>query len=393
MPRHRLWQTLPPKYEWIGGIFLSYLGEDIKKLGFGLMRLPQQNDVIDIEQTKQMVDLFIKAGFTYFDTAWAYAGSEDAIRQALVERYPRQSYQLATKNAAWINCKTKEDAIDQFETSLKRTGAGYFDFYLLHNLGESRTRFFDDFDMWAWVQQKKQEGLIKHIGFSFHSTPEELEGILLAHPEMEFVQLQINYADWENPAVQSKKCYEVARKFNKPVIIMEPVKGGMLATPPASVLQVLNQAEPDSSAASWAIRFAASLDGIITVLSGMSSVAQMQDNISYMKDFHGLTPAQQATLSKAQEELAKIPLIPCTTCNYCAKVCPQNIGISGSFTAMNYLTLYGDKAAAAHQENWLVGGHGKKQADQCIQCGKCESVCPRHIKIRDNLALVKKALL
>ena len=393
MPRHRLWQTLPPKYEWIGGIFLSYLGEDIKKLGFGLMRLPQQNDVIDIEQTKQMVDLFIKAGFTYFDTAWAYAGSEDAIRQALVERYPRQSYQLATKNAAWINCKTKEDAIDQFETSLKRTGAGYFDFYLLHNLGESRTRFFDDFDMWAWVQQKKQEGLIKHIGFSFHSTPEELEGILLAHPEMEFVQLQINYADWENPAVQSKKCYEVARKFNKPVIIMEPVKGGMLATPPASVLQVLNQAEPDSSAASWAIRFAASLDGIITVLSGMSSVAQMQDNISYMKDFHGLTPAQQATLSKAQEELAKIPLIPCTTCNYCAKVCPQNIGISGSFTAMNYLTLYGDKAAAAHQENWLVGGHGKKQADQCIQCGKCESVCPQHINIRDNLALVKKALL
>ena len=393
MPRHRLWQTLPPKYEWIGGIFLSYLGEDIKKLGFGLMRLPQQNDVIDIEQTKQMVDLFIKAGFTYFDTAWAYAGSEDAIRQALVERYPRQSYQLADKNAAWINCKTKEDAIDQFETSLKRTGAGYFDFYLLHNLGESRTRFFDDFDMWAWVQQKKQEGLIKHIGFSFHSTPEELEGILLAHPEMEFVQLQINYADWENPAVQSKKCYEVARKFNKPVIIMEPVKGGMLATPPASVLQVLNQAEPDSSAASWAIRFAASLDGIITVLSGMSSVAQMQDNISYMKDFHGLTPAQQATLSKAQEELAKIPLIPCTTCNYCAKVCPQNIGISGSFTAMNYLTLYGDKAAAAHQENWLVGGHGKKQADQCIQCGKCESVCPQHIKIRDNLALVKKALL
>ena len=244
---------------------MSYLGEDIKKLGFGLMRLPQQNEVIDIEQTKQMVDLFIKAGFTYFDTAWAYAGSEDAIRQALVERYPRQSYQLATKNAAWINCKTKEDAIDQFETSLKRTGAGYFDFYLLHNLGESRTRFFDDFDMWAWVQQKKQEGLIKHIGFSFHSTPEELEGILLAHPEMEFVQLQINYADWENPAVQSKKCYEVARKFNKPVIIMEPVKGGMLATPPASVLQVLNQAEPDSSAASWAIRFAASLDGIITV--------------------------------------------------------------------------------------------------------------------------------
>ena len=155
---------------------MPHLGEEIKKLGFGLMRLPQKEEgVIDIEQTKKMVDLFMKAGFTYFDTAWAYAGSEDAIRQALVERYPRESYQLATKNAAWINCKTREEAIAQFDVSLKQTGAGYFDFYLLHNLGESRTKFFDDFDMWSWVQEKKAEGLIKHVGFSFHSTPEELE--------------------------------------------------------------------------------------------------------------------------------------------------------------------------------------------------------------------------
>ena len=162
----------------------------------------------------------MEAGFTYFDTAWAYAGSEDAIRQALVERYPREKFQLATKNAAWINCKTKEDAIAQFETSLKQTGTGYFDFYLLHNLGESRTKYFDDFNMWEFVAEKKKEGKIKHIGFSFHSTPEELEEILKAHPEMEFVQLQINYADWENPAIQSKKCYEMARKYGKPVIVM-----------------------------------------------------------------------------------------------------------------------------------------------------------------------------
>ena len=364
---------------------MSYLGEEIKKLGFGLMRLPQKAGRIDIEQTKTMVDLFLEAGFTYFDTAWAYAGSEDAIRQALVERYPRESFQLATKNAAWINCKTREEAIAQFDVSLKQTGAGYFDFYLLHNLGEGRTHFFDDFDMWSFVQEKKKEGLIKHAGFSFHSTPEELDELLTKHLEMEFVQLQINYADWEYPAVQSRRCYEVARKHDKPVIIMEPVKGGMLANPPVPVQRILKGAEPDQSFASWAIRFAADLEGVITVLSGMSNVEQMQDNLSYMKNFTGLTAAEQKTLRAAQEALSHISLIPCTSCNYCAKVCPNNIGISGTFTAMNYLTLYRDQAAAAHQEAWLVGGHGKNKANACIHCGKCEEVCPQHISIRTEL--------
>ena len=272
---------------------------NIKKLGFGLMRLPKKEDVIDVEQVKEMVDEFMNAGFTYFDTAWAYAGSEDAIRQALVERYPRESFQLATKNAAWINCKTREEAIAQFDTSLKQMQAGYFDFYLLHNLGESRTKFFDEFDLWSWVQEKKKEGLIRHVGFSFHSTPEELEEILKAHPEMEFVQLQINYADWENPAIQSRGCYEVARKYGKPVIIMEPVKGGMLANPPESVEKILKQADPKASNASWAIRFAADLEGVITVLSGMSNIEQMKDNLSYMKDFKGFDEKQKEVIHKA----------------------------------------------------------------------------------------------
>lgn len=371
---------------------MSDLYEGIGKLGFGLMRLPMIDKKIDVEQTKAMVDKFMEAGFNYFDTAWAYGESESAIRKALVDRYPRESYKLATKMAAWINCKTREDAIAQFENSLKVTGAGYFDFYLLHNLGEGRTGFFDDFNMWDFVMQKKAEGLIKHVGFSFHSTPQELEDILNKHPEMEFVQLQINYADWDNYAIQSRGCYEVARKHNIPIIIMEPVKGGMLANPPESVKNILKQAEPDMSCASWAIRFAADLDGVITVLSGMSSIEQTEDNLSYMKGFIGLTDAQRETLDKAREEMAKIPIIPCTVCNYCAKVCPKNIGISGTFTAMNIMTLYGDKAAAQHQLGWLVNGHGSAGAEECVKCGKCEEACPQHIKIRDELEKVTAAL-
>lgn len=371
---------------------MTFSNSEIKKLGFGLMRLPKKDEVIDVELVKNMVDRFLADGFTYFDTAWAYGGSEDAIRQALVERYPRDKFQLATKNAAWINCNTKEDAIAQFENSLRQTGAGYFDYYLLHNLGDSRTKVFDDFDMWSFVKEKKEEGLIKHVGFSFHGVPEELEEILNKHPEAEFVQLQINYADWENHAIQSKACYEVARKHSKPVIVMEPVKGGMLANPPEPVKEVFEKADAEASYASWAIRFAASLDGVITVLSGMSDMEQMEDNLSYMREFEPLSAEERAVVANAQKALASIPLIPCTTCDYCAKVCPENIGISGSFTAMNHLTLYKNPEAAKMQESFQVNWQGKKNAGECIKCGKCEQVCPQHIAIRDELVKVDEAL-
>lgn len=259
-------------------------------------------------------------------------------------------------------------------------------------MGESRTQVFDDFDMWSWILEKKREGLVRHAGFSFHSTPEELDKILTAHPEAEFVQLQINYADWENPAIRSRECYEVARKHKKPVIVMEPVKGGMLANPPQTVADVLKDAEPTSSAASWAIRFAAGLEGVLTVLSGMSSVEQMKDNLSCMKGFSSLDSKERETLLKAQEELKKVPLVPCTTCNYCAKVCPANIGISGTFTAENYFTLFGSKDMAVSQAKWLIDGHGRERADKCLNCGSCEKVCPQHIDIRNELKKAVKDL-
>ena len=368
---------------------MAYLGESIGKLGFGLMRLPQKEDgAIDVEQTKEMVDLLLEAGFTYFDTAWAYAGSEDAIRQALVERYPRESFQLATKNAAWINCKTREEAIAQFDTSLKQTGAGYFDFYLLHNLGEGRTHFFDDFDLWNFVQEKKAEGLIRHAGFSFHAGPEELDEILTKHPEMEFVQLQINYLDWDSAKVQSAGVYEVARKHNKPIIIMEPVKGGLLANLQSDITKPFGSASPSS----MALRFAAGLDGVLAVLSGMSTMEQLEENTKIFSPLEKLSDEEMKAIHFVKESIKKLQVIECTACGYCLSGCPKKIAIPDIFKLLNEEAVMENKDGVRNRYSTMIKDGKSGAASSCIRCGKCERVCPQKLPIRDLLRTAENLL-
>jgi predicted aldo/keto reductase-like oxidoreductase len=363
---------------------MAYLGAEIPKLGFGLMRLPQQGKEIDIEHTTRMTDLFLEKGFTYFDTAYGYNNgrSEMAAKTVLVDRYPRESFQLATKLPAW-NADTAEEARAMLETSLERTGAGYFDYYLLHNLGESRTKVFEDFGIWDYLAEQKRKGTIRHLGFSFHDKAAALDEILTKHPEAEFVQLQINYGDWESPVVESRKCYETARKHGKPVIIMEPVKGGSLARLPENVASILRKADPKASLASWAIRFAASLEGLVTVLSGMSSLEQMQDNIAVMENFKPLDAAEREVIAEVQKALAAIPSVPCTSCGYCQDGCPQEIAIPGIFSAMNLYLTYNNLSGAKGSYGFATIDGGK--ASKCVACAQCESVCPQQIHIIEEL--------
>lgn len=368
----------------------DYFGKDVPKLGFGLMRLPKKGLHTDIEQVKHMVDLFMEAGFTYFDTAYVYMGSEAAAQKALVDRYPRNSYTLATKLNAMMIAPNEKAAKNQFYTSLERTGAGYFDYYLLHALMEGGYKKYDKFHLWDFVKEQKAKGLINHIGFSFHAGPQLLDKLLKEHPEVDFVQLQINYADWENPSVAARANYEVARKHGKSIVVMEPVKGGNLANPPAAVKKLFDEYHPDMSYASWAIRFVASLDGIITVLSGMSNTAQMEDNLSYMKKFQPLNEEEQKIIQQAQRILGKSSTIPCTACHYCTEGCPKKIPIPEIFTAMNKQLGNGQMAEAVsdYRKATVSGG----LASECIKCGQCERVCPQHLGITDYLKQCANAL-
>lgn len=359
----------------------KFFGENVPKLGFGLMRLPKLADgKIDIEQTKKMVDLFMDAGFTYFDTAYVYDNgeSEAAAKAALVDRYPRESYTLCTKLCAWMGAHDEKSAKQQFYTSLERTGAGYFDYYLLHALQRNNYKKYDEYHIWDFVKEQKAKGLIKYFGFSFHADPALLEELLTDHPDVDFVQLQINYADWENPGVASRECYEIARKHGKSITVMEPVKGGKLAEPVPAVKELLKAAEPDASYASWAIRYAASPDGVITVLSGMSDIEQMNDNLSYMKNFKPLTEAEQAVILKAQSILNENKEIPCTACHYCTDGCPTNIPIPEIFSVANRRKE--NSEFEGKREYTTVTSTGGKASD-CIECGQCENACPQQIGV------------
>ena len=363
-----------------------YFGEETPKLGFGLMRLPKlSNGKIDIEQTKKMVDMFMDAGQTYFDTAYVYDGgdSERAAKEALIDRYPRESFTIATKLCAWAGDHSEEKAKQQFFTSLERTGAGYIDYYLLHALQAGNYKLYDQYHIWDFVKEQKAKGLIKHWGFSFHATPDILDEILTAHPDAEFVQLQLNYADWENPDITSRENYEVARKHGKSIVVMEPVKGGALANPPEKVKEIFGEINKEASYASWAIRYVASLDGIITVLSGMSNVEQMEDNLSYMKNFKPRNEQEQSAIQKAQEAINGVKSIPCTACHYCTDGCPQQIPIPEIFAARNKQLVLGqlEEGKAAYKN--AVTGVGS--AADCIECGQCESACPQQIKVIERL--------
>lgn len=366
-----------------------------KKLGFGLMRLPLKDSSnaadVDMEHVKQMVDLFMEKGFTYFDTAWMYNGfaSESTAKEALVDRYPRESFTLATKlHAGFIDSLEDRDKI--LNAQLEKTGAGYFDYYLIHGIEANTLPKYEKLDCFRWLLDKKDAGLVKHAGFSFHDTAEVLDEILEKHPEMEFVQLQINYLDWESQWVQSRACYEVAVKHGKPVIIMEPVKGGTLARIPEEAEKIFLDYDNEKSVPSWAIRFAASLPNVMVVLSGMSNISQMQDNLSYMEDFEPLSEEEKNLCFRVADIINSQIAIPCTGCSYCTEGCPKKIAIPQYFSIYNedMREHLDEKGWTINFTNYDILTHKFGKAGDCIACGQCEGVCPQHLTIVDFLKKV-----
>ncbi len=364
---------------------------DSRKLGFGFLRLPQTDEddpaAIDYEKVSQMADLFLSQGFCYFDTAYNYHKefSEIAIREAVVKRHPRDSFLLADKMPAFLVDKT-DDFPRFFEEQLERCSVSRFDYYLLHNLGSERYEKMERLGAFSFMASVKEQGMAREIGFSFHDTAPVLDRILTEHPEIDFVQLQLNYLDWESGSIQSRLCYETARKHGKPITVMEPVKGGALARLEPEAEKVFRDYDPEASAASWAIRYAASLEGVRMVLSGMSTLEQVADNTSFMKDFHCLTEEELSRIQKVREMLAASQAIQCTNCRYCMDECPMEINIPGYFSFYN---------SAMRQANFIDMlytrvSHGHGAPWDCVECRSCEGHCPQHLPITQYLKTISQ---
>ena len=363
--------------------------EKVKKnFGFGCMRLPMQGEEVDIAETTRMVDEFLAQGFNYFDTAHGYIGgkSELALKTCLTSRYPREAYSLTNKLTDSY-FKTEADIRPFFESQLEACGVDYFDFYLMHAQNADNFKKFKACRAYETAFALKAEGRIRHVGLSFHDRAEVLDQILTEYPQVEVVQIQFNYLDYDDIAVQSRKCYEVCRKHGKPVLVMEPVKGGSLVNLPDDAKKVLDDLH-GGSPASYAIRFAASFPGMMMVLSGMSNMEQMQDNLSYMRDFKPLNETELAAVKKVQEIFHKMNMIPCTACRYCVEGCPQQISIPDLFAIMNTKQLHHDWNADYYYED-VHTTHGHRASD-CLKCGKCEKICPQHLPIRKLLEDVAK---
>lgn len=375
----------------------------MKKLGFGTMRLPllvaDDPKTVDREQFKQMVDKYMEKGFRYFDTAYPYhqETSELAVKECLVERYPREAYVLADKMPI-IRVKDSSDYQRYFDEQLEKTGVEYFDYYLLHNMGRDRYINTKKYGGFEFISDLKKKGLVKKIGFSFHDQADVLDQILSEQPDIDFVQLQINYLDWESQVAQSGACYRVAQKHGKKVVVMEPVKGGTLAKLPDEAMKVFldfykakGYTEANMpSPASLAIRFAASLEDVIMALSGMSDIAQLEDNTSYMEEFKPLADDERELVERITAILKSVIKIPCTSCKYCMEECPMNINIPAYFGLYNLYSVTGKKTNMYYERFSM--NHGK--ASECVKCGKCENICPQHIEVRawlDEMAKLYEA--
>ncbi|MBQ2955672.1 MAG: aldo/keto reductase [Clostridia bacterium] len=363
----------------------------MNKLGFGFLRLPRQDaqdeNSVDLKKTCELVDRFIALGGRYFDTAYTYmnGGSERAVRETLVKRYPREAYELADKLPSW-KLKSREDCGRFFEEELERCGVSYFDYYLLHGLDQENDDLCERLGAYEFMKELKRAGKVGKIGFSYHDSPELLDRILTRHPEMEFVQLQINYLDWDSPSIQSAKCYEIAVKHGKRVLVMEPVKGGNLAVLPEQAEKLLRAEKPGESMASWAIRFAASLDQVDVVLSGMNTIGQIDDNLA---EKTLMSERERMLLGEAARIIREKTAVPCTGCGYCTEGCPKQIAIPRYFALFN-------EYSRSPKELWKMEfaysdvAKTRGRASDCIGCGACERSCPQKLGIIGYLKEVRK---